>query len=166
MSMSCLIALSAVIASSTPGLVLYLSRSVVVCRTCVGATRNDAGSALGSTELTRSGLSLKMRLKSLYACSFEMYLALLICLSLSSWFSHHVPVIELDDTPPHRVDDALVVRGHHDGGARAIDAVEQSHDPDGRRRVDVAGGLVGQQDERPVHERPRDRHALLLAARE
>ena len=32
--MSCLIALSAVIASSTPGRVLYLSRSVVVCRTC------------------------------------------------------------------------------------------------------------------------------------
>ena len=61
MSMSCLIALSAVIASSTPGLVLYLSRSAVVCFTWVGATRNDAGSALGSTELTRSGLSLKIR---------------------------------------------------------------------------------------------------------
>src|SRR5215471_2967489 len=84
MSMSCLIALSAVIASSTPGLVLYLSRNAVVRFTCVGATRNDAGSALGSTELTRSGLSLKIRLKSLYACSLEMYLALLIWRSRSS----------------------------------------------------------------------------------
>ena len=32
------------------------------------------------------------------------------------------------------------------------------------RRVEVAGGLVGQQQRRPVHQRARDRHALQLAA--
>ena len=75
-------------------------------------------------------------------------------------------MVELDDPPAHRVDDALVVRGHHDGGAGAVDAVEDAHDADGRRRVEVPGGLVGEQDQRPVHERARDRDALLLATRE
>jgi hypothetical protein len=35
-----------------------------------------------------------------------------------------------------------------------------------RGGVEVAGGLVGEDERRPVGERPRDRHALLLAARE
>ena len=34
------------------------------------------------------------------------------------------------------------------------------------RRVEVAGRLVGEQDRRAPDERPRDRHALALAARE
>ena len=32
--------------------------------------------------------------------------------------------------------------------------------------IQVAGGLVGQQNRRMVHNRPRDGHALLLAAGE
>ncbi|GJE44510.1 hypothetical protein AEGHOMDF_3698 [Methylobacterium soli] len=36
----------------------------------------------------------------------------------------------------------------------------------GRVRVEIAGGLVGQQQARPVGDRPRDGDALLLAARQ
>ncbi len=83
-----------------------------------------------------------------------------------SWSRTTFPPVELDHPAAHRVDDGVVVRGHHHGGAGSIDAVEQLHDVDRRRRVEVPGGLVGQQDQRPVHERARDRHALLLAARQ
>ena len=38
------------------------------------------------------------------------------------------------------------------------------HHLDARAGVEVAGRLVGQQDRRVVDERPRDGHALLLAA--
>ena len=75
-------------------------------------------------------------------------------------------VVELDDALAHLVDDAGVVGGHHHGGAGAVDPVEQLHDADAGVRVEVAGGLVGDQDLGPVDERPRDRDALLLAAGE
>jgi hypothetical protein len=74
--------------------------------------------------------------------------------------------VELDHPAAHRVDDGAVVGGHDHRGAGAVDAVEQAHDADRGGRVEVAGGLVGQQDQRPVHEGPGDRHALLLAAGE
>ena len=76
------------------------------------------------------------------------------------------PPVELDDPTAHGVDDAAVVGGHDHGRARAVDAVEQAHDADRGGRVEVAGGLVGQQDQRPVHERPGDRDPLLLATGE
>jgi hypothetical protein len=41
---------------------------------------------------------------------------------------------------------------------------EERRDADRRGRVEVPGGLVGQQDRRAVDEGARDRHALLLAA--
>ncbi len=56
--------------------------------------------------------------------------------------------------------------GHHHGGAGAVDAVEQLHDPDAGGGVEVSGRLVAQQDARAVDERTRDRHALLLATRQ
>ena len=73
-------------------------------------------------------------------------------------------VVQLDDALAHRVDDLLVVRGHHDGGAGAVDGVQHLHDAQRRSRVEVAGGLVGQQDLRMVHVGAGDGHALLLAA--
>ena len=50
--------------------------------------------------------------------------------------------------------------------ARAIDAEQQVDDLAAGRAVEISGRLVGQQQRRVVGERPRDRHALLLAARE
>src|SRR5919202_1310644 len=46
--------------------------------------------------------------------------------------------------------------------ARAIDAVEQLHDPDGRIGIEVPGRLVADEERRMVDERARDRDALLL----
>src|SRR4051794_3068942 len=78
--------------------------------------------------------------------------------------AHERAVFELDDPSAHRVDDARVVRGHDDGGPRPVDAVEQSHDADGRLGVQVPGRFVGEQDQRAVDERASDRHPLLLTA--
>src|SRR5450755_4659492 len=80
--------------------------------------------------------------------------------------THEHAVVELDDAAAHRVDDALIVCRHHHRRAGAIDAIEQAHDADGRRGVEVSGGLVGEEDQRPVDERSRDRHPLLLTAGE
>src|SRR4051812_33086310 len=74
--------------------------------------------------------------------------------------AHDDAAVEFDDTAAHLVDDALVVRGHDDCRAGAVDAIEEAHDADGRVGIEVAGGLVGQQDQRPVDEGPGDRHAL------
>ena len=78
--------------------------------------------------------------------------------------AHHLAVDELDDAPLHLVDEAGLVRGHDDRRAARVDAREQLHDVDGCRRVEVSGRLVGEQHLRAVHERPRDRDALLLTA--
>ena len=58
----------------------------------------------------------------------------------------------------------MVVGGHHDRGPGAVDALQQIHDVLVVSGAEVAGGLVGQQHQRPVDERPGDRHPLLLAA--
>src|SRR6476646_9198151 len=64
--------------------------------------------------------------------------------------ANDLTVVEFDDPPAHRVDDVVVVRGHQDGGADAVDPLQQAHDPLAGVRVEVAGGLVGQQHERFV----------------
>ncbi|MNC86055.1 hypothetical protein D3C83_16850 [compost metagenome] len=47
-----------------------------------------------------------------------------------------------------------------------VDVLEDAQDVERDLGVEVPGRLVGQQDERVVDERARDRHPLLLAARE
>ena len=55
--------------------------------------------------------------------------------------------------------------GHqHDGVALLPEPLEQAHDFVAGGAVRGAGGLVGQQDGRIVHQRPRHRDALPLAA--
>src|SRR4051794_9854594 len=73
---------------------------------------------------------------------------------------------ELDHAPAHLVHHLLVVGGHDDGRAGAVDPVDQLHDPDRGLGVEVAGGLVAEQERRVVDERAGDRYALLLTARE
>ncbi len=48
----------------------------------------------------------------------------------------------------------------------AIEREQQLDDLGPRGRVEVAGGLVGQDELRPQRQRARDRHPLLLTARE
>ena len=76
------------------------------------------------------------------------------------------PLAELDHAPAHAVDHGRVVRGDDDRRPRAVDAVEQLHDPDRGLGIEVARRLVGQQQRRMVDERARHGDALLLAAGE
>ena len=73
--------------------------------------------------------------------------------------AHHHP-------PPRVRRDVGLVRDHDHGVAGARELVEQRHDLLRRGRVEVAGGLVGEQDRRTVDQRARDGDALALPARE
>ena len=60
-----------------------------------------------------------------------------------------------------------IVRDEHDRrAAPAIDVDQEVDDLVAGAGVEIAGRLVGEQDRRLVGQRPRDRHALLLAAGE
>ena len=52
------------------------------------------------------------------------------------------------------------------GRALEVDALQQFHDLGRVRRIEIPGRLVAQQDLRVADQRPRDRGALLFAARE
>ena len=67
---------------------------------------------------------------------------------------------------PCSADELEVVRRHEHRRARGVDVAQQLEDAARRAFVEVAGRLVGDEHERIVHERARDRDALLLAARE
>src|SRR6185436_4221659 len=74
------------------------------------------------------------------------------------------PVPKMDDTiGPCR--DVVFVGDDHDRDSRLVDVVEDVHHLEGRRRVEGARRLVGEDDLRLGDERARDRHALLLPAR-
>src|ERR687897_931572 len=75
-------------------------------------------------------------------------------------------VLERDHAPAHLVDHFAVVRRHQDRRARAVDPVEELHDPDGRVGIEVPGGLVANEQRRGVDEGARDRDSLLLSPRE
>ena len=60
----------------------------------------------------------------------------------------------------------LIVSYHDDRATGSIELLEKRHDFFTRLAVEISGGLVGEDDGRVVHERPGDRNALLLAARE
>src|SRR5437867_889605 len=75
-------------------------------------------------------------------------------------------LVEVDD--PLGALGGVRIVGHHDDGLLElpVEPVEQLEDLLGRLAVEVAGGLVGEQHRGVAHDRARDRHALLLAARE
>src|ERR687895_2610165 len=72
-------------------------------------------------------------------------------------------VVEGDDALAHLVHHLAVVGRHHDGRPGAIDAVEELHDPDRRVGVEVAGGLVADEERRGGGEPGRDPDAPRLA---
>lgn len=71
-----------------------------------------------------------------------------------------------DDALAHGVDHLAVVGGHDDGGAGAVDAVQQLHDAQRDGRVEVAGGLVADKQRRAVDHGAGHGDALLLSAGE
>ncbi len=79
----------------------------------------------------------------------------------------------VDDAAVADLDDALRLLGdlalvgdEHDGVAGGGELGEQLHDLGAAPAVERAGGLIGEDDATAVHQRARDRHALLLAAGE
>ena len=71
------------------------------------------------------------------------------------------------DDAVHIGGDLSVVRDHYDRqSALAVKAGDDFHDLDRNGRVQVSGGLVGEQDGGFVDQGARDGHALLLAARQ
>jgi hypothetical protein len=75
-------------------------------------------------------------------------------------------VSKLDD-PPRPPRDVGLVRDHHDGDAALlVELGEQEHDLALLRGVEVAGGLVGEDERRLGDDGAGDRDALLLSAGE
>src|SRR5947207_3000540 len=60
----------------------------------------------------------------------------------------------------------VLVRDHDDRLAAAVQVAEHLHQLGAGGRVEVPGGLIGEQDGGLVHERPGDRDPLALAARQ
>ena len=60
-------------------------------------------------------------------------------------------------------DEPLVVRRDQHGDAHAVELDEDVDDAPRRLGVEVRGGLVGEEDRGPIHDRTRNREALLLA---
>ena len=60
--------------------------------------------------------------------------------------------------------DVVLVGDQHDRAALVVELLEQAEHVGGRRRVEVAGRLVGEDHRRLGDERPGDGDALLLAA--
>ena len=58
------------------------------------------------------------------------------------------------------------VRDEYSGTGVCFDLIaQQGEDLAGGARIEVPGGLIGQHQARPVHQRASDRHALHFAAR-
>ena len=75
-------------------------------------------------------------------------------------------MVDGDDPAVEAGHQFMLVGDHDDGGAAAVDLVEQLHNLKGKLRVDVAGRLVRNQQRRVVDQRAGKRHTLLLAAGE
>src|SRR5690606_8345531 len=59
------------------------------------------------------------------------------------------PVPQGDHPLPHGVDDGFGMGGHQNGGAPVVDVFQKLHDAPGRFGVQVARGLVAQEQGRP-----------------
>ena len=56
------------------------------------------------------------------------------------------------------------MRGNENRRARAVDALEQTHDAQGGLGIEIAGRLVANENRRSVDDGARNRNALLLTA--
>ncbi len=77
-----------------------------------------------------------------------------------------MPLVEPQDAV-HLGGDALIVGGDEGGAAFVADQLQEFGEHDvGRTLVEIAGGLVGEDEDGAVGERAGDGDALLLAAGE
>ena len=73
-------------------------------------------------------------------------------------------MLKLDNALIHMLDDAHVVGGDDHGGTFVVELRQQLDDLDAVAVVEVARGLVGEEQRRIVDERAADCDALLLSA--
>ena len=73
-------------------------------------------------------------------------------------------MIELDGAVVRAANEREVVRRHDHRRAGGVDVADELEDAARGALVQVAGGLVGDERDGVVHQRPRDRDALLLTA--
>ena len=64
------------------------------------------------------------------------------------------------------IDEMHIVAGDDHRHADLVEALEQFHDLERELRIEIAGGLIGNEQRRLRHHRPRDADPLLLAGRE
>src|ERR1700722_18812758 len=69
-----------------------------------------------------------------------------VALDAAVLVTHAGAPVELDHPLVHAVDDPTVVGGHHHRRPGPVDPMQEAHDALRRRGVQVAGGLVGQED--------------------
>src|SRR6185437_3499056 len=107
-----------------------------------------------------------------YLASFSMHspVGSSLCLDLRG---HGLQIFIAGHPAIAQFDDALAVvcvffrvRDLHDSGAGAIQFAKQVHDFPCLRGVQIASGLVGQEERWRMHNRARNADELLLAARE
>src|SRR6266704_2932534 len=60
--------------------------------------------------------------------------------------------------------DVVFVRDQHDGQSFVVQVLEDLHDLDRGTAVQIAGGLIGEENRRVVHQSASDRHPLLLSS--
>src|SRR6266704_3061510 len=60
--------------------------------------------------------------------------------------------------------DIVLVRDQHNGQSFVVQALEDLHDLDRGPTVEIAGGLIGEENRRVVHQRASDRHPWLLSS--
>ena len=85
-----------------------------------GRTEHGDGFCRGDvrfgTRLLRFGLDLRIG---------EVFGGVIHTLRL---IAHNIAIVQLHHAFAHRVDDLLIVRGHHNGGTGAVDRVQHFHD--------------------------------------
>ena len=79
------------------------------------------------------------------------------------FITHDPAAMQLDHPLTHRINDLLVMRGHHHRGAGAVNGIQHLHDAQRRGRIEITGRLVRKQDLRMIHIGAGNGHTLLLA---
>src|SRR5260370_1469430 len=139
--------------------------------TCDSAWRTSrltpARTRMSVIDTTAARLTGRLRQKLCQAVlSANLRFRNIIMVSARTVVSGNLPRIDRDDAAAEEVDDLTVVSRHHDGRASRVDAQKELHDLPRGGGVEVAGGFVRDDHARRMHQRPRDRHPLLLASGE
>src|SRR4029077_20220044 len=147
----------AALTTSIAAPVVSAARTVMMATTAT--SERPAIELLGTIEPAPRGARSSAASASISSHGSAMVSSGLIVDMQPSFMQHQAARIEL----VHQGD---IVGGDDHGGARFVELDEQPQQALAEIGIDIAGGLVGEQELRPRDHRARDRRALLLAAGE